>query len=57
MLAISSFAEVTRRAWFVLTLPNESRYVKLIILSYQFVRDTSVVVLCKDGENTLSYTK
>jgi len=40
MLAISAFAEVMGRAFFFLTLPNESRYVKLIILSYQFVRDT-----------------
>jgi hypothetical protein len=52
MLAISEFAEVMRRACFVLTLPNDSRYVKLIILAYEFVRDTAVVVLRKDGENT-----
>jgi hypothetical protein len=51
-IGISSFAEVMRHACFVLTLPNESRYVKLIILSYESVKDTAVVVLCKDGENT-----
>ena len=52
MLAISAFAEVIRRTCFVLTLPNERWYVKLIIIFYQFVRHTAVVVLRKDGENT-----
>ena len=52
MLARSAFAEVMRRACFVLTLPNESSYVKVIVLSYEFVKDAAVVVLRKDGENT-----
>jgi hypothetical protein len=49
---INESVEVIRHACIVLTLPNESWYVKLIVPSYQFVTDTAVLVLCKDGENT-----